>query len=117
MCAERGKTAIMVAKPKRAGGIDLGSQSVKAVELIVSGGQPAVSRAVKVALDPLQMNSDPMATQVAALRSITAAFEPGGTVFVAALSGQSVVIRYPRLPFFRCAAVDDEVLIDHVGEA
>lgn len=88
----------MFAKPKRAVGVDLGSQSVKAVELVLSGGWPAVSRAIKLSLDPFQMNADPMATQVAALRTINADLDQSITVFVAALSGQSVVIRYPRLP-------------------
>ncbi len=88
----------MFAKPKRAVGVDLGSQSVKAVELVMTGARPVVSRAVKVVLDAVQMATDPMAAQVAALRSIMREIDPAETVFVSALSGQSVVIRYPRLP-------------------
>jgi Tfp pilus assembly PilM family ATPase len=88
----------MFVKPKRAVGVDLGSQSVKAVEMVMTGAQPAVSRAMKVVLDPVQMATDPMAAQVSALRAIAAELDPNGAVYVAALSGQSVVIRYPRLP-------------------
>jgi len=88
----------MFARPKRAVGVDLGTHSIKLVELVLTGGRPAVSRAVKVQVDPAQMVTDPMTAQVSALRTGLSDFDPTGAVYVAALSGQSVVIRYPRLP-------------------
>jgi len=88
----------MFAKPGRSVGIDLGTHSIKVVELALSAGLPAVSRAAKVQLDPAQMIADPVIAEVTALRSALSEFEPAGAVYISALSGQSVVIRYPRLP-------------------
>jgi len=88
----------MFAKPNRSVGVDLGAHAIKIVELVVSAGRPAVNRAVKVQLNSAQMVSDPMTAQVSALRTGLTEFDPTGAVYVAALSGQSVVIRYPRLP-------------------
>jgi len=88
----------MFAKPKRSVGIDLGAHAIKIVELGVSAGRAAVNRAVKVQLDPARMVSDPTTAQVAGLREGLAEFDATGAVYIAALSGQSVVIRYPRLP-------------------
>ncbi len=88
----------MFAKPKRSVGIDLGAHAIKIVELVMSADRPAVNRAVKIQLNAAQMVSDPTTAQVAGLREGLAEFDPTGAVYVAALSGQSVVIRYPRLP-------------------
>jgi type IV pilus assembly protein PilM len=88
----------MFAKPKRSVGIDLGAHTIKIVELVMSAGRPAVNRAVKIQLNPVQMLSDPTTAQVTGLREGLAEFDTTGAVYVAALSGQSVVIRYPRLP-------------------
>jgi type IV pilus assembly protein PilM len=88
----------LFSKPKRAVGIDIGSHSVKVVEISRSGLGFAVHGAVRATIDPSRYAVDPTVALTTAVSEATATFKLSNAYVVCGLSGQSVVIRYPRLP-------------------
>lgn len=71
---------------------------MKAVQLSKSGGRLVLEGSGYAVLDRSQMNVDPIAATAAAIRECTRSLQLSQSVVVGALPGQSVVIRYPRLP-------------------
>lgn len=89
---------MLSSKPTKAIGLDIGSHSVKAVQISKSGDTLRVEHVGYAAIDPAQMTTDPIEAQGAAVLSALEGFATKNAVFVGALPGQTVVIRYPRLP-------------------
>ncbi len=88
----------MFSKATRAVGIDVGSHSVKVVALSKAGGRYRIEHAGLCPIDPAQLAEDPVEAQGAALREALRTVPLSRTIKVGALPGQTVVIRYPRLP-------------------
>jgi type IV pilus assembly protein PilM len=89
---------LLFAKPKKAVGIDIGTHSIKAVQMSRFGGRLRLDAAGYAFVDRNQLNVDPIGTQANALREAIRLFTPEQSLVVGALPGQTVVIRYPRLP-------------------
>jgi len=88
---------VLFSKPKRAIGIDIGSHSVKSVQMSRSGSRMRLDAAGYALVDRNQFNLDPVAAQAAAVRESLSSLVETQSLVVTALPGQSVVIRYPRL--------------------
>jgi len=88
----------MFAKPNTTIGIDLGTHSVKAVQLSKVGNGARIEKAALINLssDP----SDEKRTEgtIRALRTISSAFNAKNSILVAALPGEDTFIRYLRFP-------------------
>jgi len=89
---------VLFSKPKNAVGIDIGTHSVKAVQISRAGGGLRIDNVGHARLDRAQMNMDPIAAQAQALQEAVRFMPLQYSMLVGALPGQSVVIRYPRLP-------------------
>ncbi|MFP4172912.1 MAG: type IV pilus assembly protein PilM [Candidatus Hydrogenedentota bacterium] len=89
---------MLFSKPKNAVGIDIGTHSVKAVQISRAGGGLRIDNVGHARLDRTQMNMDPIAAQAQALQEAVRFIPLQHSLLVGALPGQSVVIRYPRLP-------------------
>jgi type IV pilus assembly protein PilM len=89
---------LLFAKPKKALGIDIGTHSIKTVQMSRSGGRLRVDAAGYALVDRNQLNVDPVAAQANAVREAVREISLDQSVVVGALPGQTVVIRYPRLP-------------------
>ena len=89
---------MLFSKPKNAVGIDIGTHSVKAVQISRAGGGLRIDNVGHARLDRAQMNMDPIAAQAQALQEAVRFMPLQYSMLVGALPGQSVVIRYPRLP-------------------
>lgn len=79
-------------------GLDIGSHSIKAVQMVRSGGRMVVEEAGYSLVDRNRLNTDPVEAQANALRDAVRNMVPAQACVVAGLQGQTVVIRYPRLP-------------------
>ena len=88
----------MFASPKSTMGIDLGTHSVKAVQLSRFGDGIRVDRAVIVNLDSDGSEDQRIEATVRALRVIASTFEVKKAVLAAALPGEDTFIRYLRFP-------------------
>lgn len=88
---------MLFSKPKRAIGIDIGSHSVKSVQMSRPGGRLWVEAAGYALVDRNQFNLDPVTAQAVAVRESLQGLDETQSLFISALPGQSVVIRYPRL--------------------
>lgn len=88
----------MFASPKSTIGIDLGTHSVKAVQLSRFGDGIRVDRAVIVNLDSDGSEDQRIEATVRALRVIASTFEVKKAVLAAALPGEDTFIRYLRFP-------------------
>ncbi len=86
----------MFAKPKKAVGVDIGSHSVKVVQLSRSGGRLRIDQVGHAVVDRNKMNVDPLQAQADALREALRTIPLNQALVVGALPGQTVVIRYPR---------------------
>lgn len=84
-------------KPKKAIGLDIGTHAVKAVVMSRSMGHLRVEQACCVPVDRNQMNTDPVLAQSLAVREVFEHVSKRQGLVVAALTGQTVVVRYPRL--------------------
>ncbi len=84
-------------RPKKAIGLDIGTHSAKAVLMSRYGGRLRVESALHVHLDRSLVNNDPVGAQALATREAVRTMPAGQCLVVAALAGQSVVVRYPRL--------------------
>lgn len=89
---------MLFSKPLRAIGIDIGSHSVKAVQMSKNGGRLRIEQAGYALVDSNQVNLDPLGAQADALREAVRSMNLNKATFVGALPGQTAVIRYPRLP-------------------
>ncbi|MBI2431869.1 MAG: hypothetical protein HYV26_03255, partial [Candidatus Hydrogenedentes bacterium] len=87
----------MFAKPKKCIGLDIGTYSVKAVQMSRSGGRLYVDEAGFARVDRAQVNEDPVGAHAMAVREALGAMPVLQCLAVAALPGQTAVIRYPRL--------------------
>lgn len=84
-------------KPKRAIGLDVGTYAVKAIQMSRSGGRLYVEEAGYAKVDRNLLNADPVAAQSNAIRQALQQMPTQKALMVAALPGQAVVIRYPRI--------------------
>jgi type IV pilus assembly protein PilM len=89
---------VVFSKPNKSIGIDIGTHSVKSVQVSKAGGRLRVDAAGYAPIDPAQMNVDPIEAQADAVRESLRFIQTAKSVMVGALPGQTVVIRYPRLP-------------------
>jgi len=84
-------------KPKKVVGLDIGSHSVKAVQVSRSGGELVVDDVGYALIDRGELNSDPIMAHANAVREAMDHLAVKQSMVVGALPGQTVVIRYPRL--------------------
>ncbi len=89
---------MLFSKPSRAVGVDIGTYSVKTVQMSKAGGKLRIDSAGYALIDSNRLNTDPIEAQSSAVREALRRTALGGSIFVGALPGQAVVIRYPRLP-------------------
>lgn len=85
-------------KPKKAIGIDIGTHSVKAVQMVRSGKGYRVERVGYALVDRHQVNVDPILAHADSVRQALDDMAVNQSLLVGALPGQTVVIRYPRIP-------------------
>jgi len=88
---------MLFSKPSKAIGVDIGSHSVKAIQMTKSGGRLRVEQAGYGIIDRNQVNVDPIAAQAAAVREALRQMNLPQSLLVGSLPGQNVVIRYPHL--------------------
>ena len=100
---------MLFSKPTRSIGVDIGSHSVKAVQMSRHGGRLKIDGVGYSLVDRAQFNMDPIVSQSTALREAVRAFTVPGSLVVGALPGQTVVIRYPRFPEMAEAALSDSI--------
>ena len=84
-------------KPKKVVGLDIGSHSVKAVQVSRSGGGLVVEDVGYALINRNDLNSDPIMAHANAMREAMDHLSKNQSMVVGALPGQTVVIRYPRL--------------------
>ena len=96
-------------KPKKVIGLDIGSQSVKAVQVARTSRGMNIEQIGYAQIDRDMLNSDPVATHSKAIRDALADFSVSQSMIVGALPGQSVVIRYPRLNNTSVSELDEAV--------
>ena len=87
----------MFKRPQRSVGIDIGSNSVKAIQIARSGDRLVVERAAKIEVDQEQYAVDPLLALSRAVRDVAADCALEGAVVVVSLPGHSVVTRYLKL--------------------
>jgi len=88
----------MFAKPKIAIGLDIGSHSVKAVQLSKFGESPKVEKALLLNLGADGSEEERMEATIGAMRTIAATFDAKKALIAAALPGEDTFIRYLRFP-------------------
>lgn len=88
---------MLFSKPKKAIGLDVGTHSVKAVQMSRSGGRLCIDEVGCAILDRGLINSDPVLAHANAVRQALFPMMVNQALVVGALAGQTVVIRYPRL--------------------
>ncbi len=88
----------MFSKPRKAIGIDIGSHSVKTIQMGRAGSRSRIEQVGYALIDRNQANVDPIAAQATAVREALGGMPVEQSLLVGALPGQTVVIRYPRLP-------------------
>ena len=89
---------MLFTKPKKAIGVDIGNHSVKAVLMSRSGGRLCIDEAGYASIDRNLYTNDALLAQANAVRDALAGMPVKNAFLVGALPGQTVVIRYPRLP-------------------
>lgn len=100
---------MLFTKPTKAVGVDVGTHSVKAVQMSRSHGGLRVDNVGYAIIDRGQYNTDPVVAQAAALREAMRSLPTAQSLVVGALPGQTVVIRYPRLPEMSDAQMSDAI--------
>lgn len=100
---------MLFTKPKKCIGLDIGTHSVKAVQMSRSGGRLYVDEVGYALVDRNHVNSDPTAAHGNAVREALLSLPVSQSMIVGALPGQAVVIRYPRLPESARAHLKDAV--------
>jgi len=101
---------VLFTKPKKAIGLDIGTHSVKAVQLARSGGRLFAEEVGYALVDRNQVNADPVAAHADAVRECLRHLAVQQSSLVTGLPGQTVVIRYPRLSESAKAELEDAVL-------
>ncbi len=89
---------MLFTKPKKAIGLDIGSHSVKAVQMSRSHGRLFVDEVGYAVINREQANADPLMAHANAVAEALTGLSTKQSLLVGALPGQTVVIRYPRLP-------------------
>ncbi|MBI1317925.1 MAG: type IV pilus assembly protein PilM [Candidatus Hydrogenedens sp.] len=84
-------------KPKRAIGLDIGTHSVKAVQMSRSGGRLFVDEVGYAVVNRDLINADPVMAHANAVSEALAGLSVTKSAIIADLPGQTVVIRYPRI--------------------
>lgn len=103
-------------KPKKAVGIDIGSHSVKAVQMSKRSGRLCVDTAGYALVDRNQVNADPVAAHANAVREAVRKIQIPQCMVIGALPGQTVVIRYPRLPDMPEDQIGQSIESDYAGQ-
>jgi len=88
---------LLFSKPKRSLGLDIGTHSVKAVQLSKAGGRLRIEGSGYAPINRNESNVDPLQAQADAVREALRTIPVVQSITVGALPGQAVVIRYPRL--------------------
>lgn len=83
-------------KAKKSIGLDIGTHSVKAVQMSRRGGRLCVDEVGYALIDRNQVNADPVVAHATAVSEALSAMNLKSSQIVGALPGQTVVIRYPR---------------------
>lgn len=89
---------MLFTKPKKCIGLDIGTHSVKAVQMSRSGGRLYIDEVGYALVDRNHVNSDPAMAHGNAVKEALLSLPVSQSMVVGALPGQTVVIRYPRLP-------------------
>ena len=89
--------------------MDIGTHSVKGVQMSRSSGHLRVDCAGYALVDRNQLNLDPVACQAKALREAIRSMAVAQSLIVGSLPGHTVVIRYPRLPEMPLDSLDAAV--------
>ncbi|HOZ48981.1 MAG TPA: type IV pilus assembly protein PilM [Candidatus Hydrogenedentes bacterium] len=89
---------MLFTKPKKAVGLDIGTHSVKAVQMSRAKGRLRVEAVCQALVDRNAVTVDPVEAHANAVREAVRRMDPAQSLVVAALAGQTAVIRYPRLP-------------------
>ena len=89
---------MLFTKPKKCIGLDIGTHSVKAVQMSRSGGRLYVDEVGYALVDRNLVNADPTTAHGNAVKEALMTLPVAQSMLVGALPGQTVVIRYPRLP-------------------
>jgi type IV pilus assembly protein PilM len=84
-------------KPKKAIGLDIGTHAVKAVLMSRSSGRLRIDQATCALVDRNESNVDPVRAQIDAVISALEKMPVPQSHVAAALTGNTVVVRYPRL--------------------
>lgn len=100
---------MLFSKPKRAVGIDIGTHSVKTVEMSRAGRGLRIEGAGYALVDRNEVNADPVAALARALNDAVQSVRLSNSLIVGALPGQTVVIRYPRLPDMPISQIADAI--------
>jgi len=93
-----GALKLLFTKPKKAIGLDIGTHAVKAIQMARSGKRLCVEEAGYALVDKNQVNNDPVQAHADAVREALRNMDVSLSAVVGGLQGQTVVIRYPRLP-------------------
>lgn len=88
---------MLFTKPKKAIGLDIGTHSVKAVQVSRSGGRLCVDEVGYARVDRNELNANPVGAHAGAVNDALRPMSVVNSLLVAALPGQTAVIRYPRL--------------------
>lgn len=88
----------MFSNPKMTIGIDLGTHSIKAVQLSKFGESVRVDRALMVNVEGDGSDEQQMQASIGAMRTIAATFDTKNAILGAALPGEDTFIRYLRFP-------------------
>jgi type IV pilus assembly protein PilM len=88
---------LLFSKPTKSIGIDIGTHSVKAVQVAKTGGRLKVEIVGFALINRSQLNVDPVMAHAEAMRTALDGMALNQSVLVGALPGQTVVVRYPRL--------------------
>ena len=83
-------------KAKKSIGLDIGTHSVKAVQMSRRGGRLCVDEVGYALIDRNQVNADPVVAHATAVTEALSAMNLKSSQIIGALPGQTVVIRYPR---------------------
>lgn len=83
-------------KAKKSIGLDIGTHSVKAVQMSRRGGRLCVDEVGYALVDRNQVNADPVMAHASAVAEALSGMNLKSSQIVGALPGQTVVIRYPR---------------------
>lgn len=101
---------MLFTKPKKAIGLDIGTHSVKAIQMTRSGKRLCVEEVGYALVDKNLVNNDPVMAHADAVRNAIRSMDLPHSLIVGGVQGQSVVIRYPRLPASARERLEDAVI-------